>query len=121
MNDTQSITVNGTERTYDKTWDQEFRKEIAEGNTSVRKAPLPGGNSILKISHNETKGVERHTIFVRDKILAEMGTEQEQVTVIGTHKADDPASEARLLLLIDGIATKLQEEGFASDVVAGQM
>lgn len=120
LNDNQDITVDATARTYTKVWDQEFAKEIADGTTTVRKAPITNGNSILKISHSETKGVERHLVFVRDKMTIEGVSCQEQAYLVVTCAADDPASKARAVNIALGLGAKVAEANFLPSVLDGQ-
>jgi hypothetical protein len=102
-------------------WDQEFAKDLQSGSASIRKAPITNGNSILKFQNSEQKGVERHTVFTRDKQVTTEATSQEQISVILTNAADDPASQARLVALANGVMDYLQTEGLLTRLVAGEM
>lgn len=122
--DQQTITVSTVPRTYEKTWDAEFAKEIAEGSTSVRKASLTDGNSILRVSHSESKGVERHLVSVRDKTQA---AGEEDPTIVQAHvvltcPADDPTEAANVVALAQGLLEEITASSNAilTAVVAGQ-
>lgn len=123
LDTTQNVTVSGTTRTYTTVWDQEFAKDLATGSTSVRKAPITNGNSILKISHAESKGVERHQVFLRDKIIVDGAVGQEQAHIVITCAADDPSSVARAKALAVGLCSECVSESgeLLDDVLAGQL
>lgn len=119
----QTITVSGVERTYTPGWDAEFAKDIADNSASIRKAPLTGGNSILKYAHSEQKSVERHQMFLRDKTASDGVTNQEQAYIVLTCKADDPASALRAIALGAALCTHATASSNAilTQMVAGQM
>lgn len=120
---TQNITVNEEPRAYVPAWDKEFEKDIAAGNTKIRKCDLPLGNSAHKVQHSETKsGIERHVCSVRDKTTAgDDSGDIEQVQLVVTFNADDPAARERARLLVFGFNCAINATGWLQDFLSGSL
>lgn len=121
MDTTQTVTIDNSARSYVPTWDGEFAKDLAAGNSSVRKAALANGNSILKIKQGENGSVESHSLLLRDRQIIDTIQEQEQVTITVTNRSDSPASILRAAKIVAGIATKLGDSAFVQEFLSGQM
>lgn len=124
--DPQTITVSASAREYNASWDSELAKEIAKGSTSVKKCNITNGNSLLRFSHSEAKGVERHMTGVRDKIFnSETGLEDHQVGVhvVITCPSDKPAAASEAVALASGFLSYLAADSGAvlASVVAGNL
>jgi hypothetical protein len=124
----QTISVSGTPRVYETSWDPEFQKELATGSTGIRtariSAPETSGTSVLKIAHSENKGIRRDQIMIRDKVVVgSQQTDLKTVTrqayiVMSGSAADDRDALAALTM---GLLNYLVGEGSPLvEVLAGQ-
>lgn len=121
LDNSQTLTINTTERTYTQVYDAEFAKELASGSCSVRKANITNGNSILKIGTSESKGVERHQILVRDKTVVDNAEKIDQAYVVASFASDDPTAAARTAAILVGLANWLTgTSGLIPKVLAGE-
>jgi hypothetical protein len=122
---TQSIyfAIPDVYRSYDVAWDSEYEKEIAQGNTQVRKSILDDGNSLLKTQHSETKqGIERHVISLRDKhVSGDDAGSMEQVQIVITHPADNPGSQEKARQVAFALCAKCTEADFLGSLVGGSL
>lgn len=106
--DPTTLTINSVGRNYTTAWDGEFGKDIAAGNTVVKKVAITNGNSLLRISHSESKGVERHLFAVRDCINAGQDTEQVvSAHVVITFPTDDTSAQTNATSLAMGAISAL--------------
>lgn len=110
-------------RNYEPAWDSEYEKELAQGNTQVRKSLISDGNSLLKTQHSETKsGIERHVISLRDKhVTGDNAGSMEQAQLVITHQADNPVSAESARQVALALSEKCTEADFLVALVGGSL
>lgn len=119
----QSITVNSAERVYSPAWVAKYAQDLKKGNTATKKAAIDGGASFYRLTHDASKGIERHVFsledITQDSTTGEQTMEKIQVTL--TCKADDSTAEARLVNLAIGMCSYLAATGVLTSIVADEL
>lgn len=106
----QTITVNTVARTYAPSWDAKYASDLKKGNTAIKKAMLTNGVSILRITHDANKDIEKHIISVEDinDPASEGATpEIDKIQITLTCRRDNAAAATRLGQLIAGVCAYL--------------
>lgn len=122
---TQTITVNAIPRTYTPGWVKKYAADLKRGDTAIKKSPLTNGGSTMRITHNASKGIERHILSIEDAETDLSGTvpvatlEKAQLTI--TCAEDNPASQERLRQLVLGWMVWLSEAGVLESILADEL
>lgn len=119
-----NLTVAATPRTYTRSYDARYAKESAAGNTQIYKVSITDGSSILRISHDDKKGVERHYISLEDVTPDAVNPATSNVKKVGvtlTCKKDSIIDEQALKALLAGLIAYLTDDGVKNAVLAGAL
>lgn len=117
----QTVTVNSEDRTYNPGWAAKYAGDLKRGNTAIKKCAITGGSSILRFTHDEKNGVERHILSLEDRISPVSTEDEEQLDKIQitlTCKANDSAAATRLTQLAIGAAAYVQSAGVLDSIFA---
>lgn len=120
-----TLTVDSVERTYKKAYVPKYAKQLATQNTVTLKADITdpqSGTSYLRVSHDESNGVQRHLVSVED-----ITTDAEGVVHIRkchhvlSCDANSPVEETDTELLSIGLDTWLATAGVKTSIVNGEV
>lgn len=115
--DNTSITVNAVGRTYTKGFVAKYAKELAKGNTVICRTDITDGQSILRISHEESGGVARHLVSLEDNTSAH----EVKAHLVIACPAGDPTAETAAENLALGLMSWLDDAGIITGVVDGDL
>lgn len=123
LSDTITVTVDAVALDHKKVWDSAFAKEIDAGNTEIRKCPITGGTSKLRISHSEQKGVKRHLLSLTQTTKdATSGTVTDITAhLVLTHPSDDTSFDDATVDVAQGLCDLLDVAGFKDSLMLGEM
>lgn len=121
---TQTLTVDAVARAYAEAVHSAYAKQLAQGNTRVKIAPVSDGESILRYSHDmaSSNGLERHVISLEDRVNDDATPGDPdiirwQLTV--TLPAGTPALDSRAILLAQGFLAWINDAGRLADIING--
>jgi len=119
----QTMTVSTVERTYNPSWDRTYAADLKKGNTAVKKASLTGATSIMRITHDDRAGVEKHILSFEDRNSPDANGQSpmEKIQITLSCAKDDAAAEARLIALTLGVADYIKAAGVLDSLVADEI
>lgn len=114
----QTITVNSVGRTYVEAVHPSYAKQLAQGNTRVKRSTITDGESLLRYSHDTTniKGVERHVVSIEDRVSMSGDLNIARISVTLT-VPETGAVDAEAKLLAAGFLTWLNDPGRIEDLL----
>lgn len=122
---TQTITVNSAARAYNPAWVKQYATDIKRGDTATKKCAITNGRSVMRITHNANKGIERHIISCEDRTIDPAADTQselmEKIQITITCAEDDADAHERLRLLALGFMSWLSEAGVLESVQADEL
>lgn len=107
FSDTISVTVDSVQRDHTRAWDAAFSKQIAAGNTSIRKAGITDGESLVRVSHEESSARKRHLAQMVETIVDSDGVTRVRKVHLVVEYDDTVAEKAAANLLADGFIAAL--------------
>jgi hypothetical protein len=118
INGTQSITVNSVARSYVEAVHSAYAKQLAAGNTRVKRATITDGESLLRYSHDTTniKGIERHVVSIEDRLTTDGESTIARIAVTLT-VPETGAQDTSAKLLAAGFLTWLNDSGRIEDLL----
>jgi hypothetical protein len=119
---TQTLTVNTVSRDYQPAWVAKYAADLKNGNTAVKKAAITDGVSLYRLTHAESKGIERHILSLEDTIADSDGEDHMvKVQITLSCEADDSAEELRLNHLTIALCDYLKSAGVVDSVLADEL
>jgi hypothetical protein len=117
-----SITVDGTPRSYTEAYSAKYRRELAAGNTKIYASDLVTGEpTILRVSHDERKDIERHYVSLEDHVVNSSGVSQRVRVGITLEFPDD--QQALACDIAEGLMASLTADTSAilNSIAAGAL
>jgi hypothetical protein len=117
---TIAVTVDSVERTHATAWDSAYSKQIAAGNTAIRKVAITDGESLVRISHEEKNERKRHLAQMKETVVDSDGVSRTRSVHIVVEYDDVPAEKASANLLADGFVAAL-DSTFIDNLLADSL
>lgn len=121
----QTITVDSVERTYKKAFVPKYAKQLQAGNTVTLKCDTTApqaGTSILRVSHDESKGVQRHLVSIEDITVDADGVEHiRKVHTVLSCDTGSPTEETDVEDLSDGFDSWFAGAGIKDAIINGEV